>query len=84
MVGIYLKLMEDVDSESLVNALEGIISNFKDEIKGFSVSLIGSLIEAFYRYDEKEQEEEEAYGEGEFAAAGCLEAINKILASDLD
>lgn len=71
--------MEEVDNEDLVHALEGIIGNFGEEIKDFSIGLVYSLIEAFYRYDEKEEENDEMYGEGEFAAAGCLNAINKIL-----
>lgn len=80
---IYLKLMEEVDSEELVSALEGIVDGFKNDIVPFAYDLCVHLSAAFYKLCSKDAdgENEEDNGECQLAAGGCLRAIGKIVAS---
>lgn len=87
----YLKIMDEVDNEGVVNALEGIVQSFHNEIVPYSFQLINHLTMAFQKYCLKQQKQMEnndddgydEYGETELTAAGCLEAIKRILWSPL-
>ena len=82
---IYLDLIEKVDNEHLVEALEGIIKRFGNDIAPFAVELIrhfGSLFEKNACNDEEagvEENEDDNEDERELAASGCLSAIANIL-----
>ncbi|KAL4486098.1 hypothetical protein ABPG72_004032 [Tetrahymena utriculariae] len=81
---IYLKLMEEIDSEELVAALEGIVEQFSNDIGPFAYDLCVHLSSAFYKYKSKDNEpENDDDGECQLAAGGCLDAIGKILNSPI-
>ncbi|EAS00014.1 importin-beta amine-terminal domain protein (macronuclear) [Tetrahymena thermophila SB210] len=84
MLSIYIKLMQQIDNENLVCALECIVENFTNEITPFAYDLANHLSIAFYRYKEKDLDEDQAGEDGELPAAGCLQAINQILESPLE
>jgi len=75
MLSIYIKLMVVIDNENLVSALECIVENFTVEIQPFAYDLANHLTLAFYRYKDKDADEEQACEDGELPAAGCLQAI---------
>lgn len=86
----YLKLMDSIDNEGVVAALEVIVSTYHDEIVPYSFQLISHLVSAFQKLCQKQQEkaqidDDDDYddGESELTAAGCLEAIRRILLSPL-
>lgn len=81
---IYLKLMDEIDSEELVGALEGIVGQFSDDIGPFAYDLCLHLSSSFYKYKEKDNEaDNDDDGECQLAAGGCLDAIGKILQSPI-
>ena len=45
LLELYLKIMDEVDSEDLVGALEGIMTVFSDDIAPHAVNLVTKLIE---------------------------------------
>ena len=45
LLELYLKIMDEVDSEDLVGALEGIMTVFRDDIAPHAVNLVTKLIE---------------------------------------
>lgn len=51
----YLKIMDQVDNEGVVNALEGIVQSFHNEIVPYSFQLITHLTMAFQKYCLKQQ-----------------------------
>lgn len=73
MLSIYIKLMTQIDNEHLVSALEAIVENFTLEITPFAYDLAQHLAFAFYRYREKDLDDDQAGEDGELPAAGCLQ-----------
>ena len=45
----YLNLMKEIDSEELVNALEEVVSHFKEDIGPFAIELCEQLVSAYQR-----------------------------------
>jgi hypothetical protein len=86
---IYLNLMDKVDNEGIVAALEGVIESFSEHITPFAYDLIASLSTAYFKYistkaDEGDDDDDDgAMDEVELAAAGCLTAIKTILNSKI-
>ena len=74
---IYLKLINEIDSEDVVEALESVISIFPKEILPFSLELTQHLVTAFGRLIEKDVNEDE--GESAMAAVSTLNTIGKII-----
>lgn len=84
LLAIYLKLMEEIDSEELVASLEGIVSEFSADIGPYAYDLCVHLSSAFYKYRSKDSEiDNDDDGECQLAAGGCLDAIGKIISSPL-
>lgn len=82
LLAIYLKLMDEIDSEELVAALEGIVAEFSADIGPYAFDLCVHLSSAFYKYRLKDTEvDNDDDGECQLAAGGCLDAIGKIVAS---
>ncbi|OMJ81455.1 hypothetical protein SteCoe_18072 [Stentor coeruleus] len=77
LLEIYLKLMGDIDSEDLVEALESIVSAFPKETLPFSLELTQHLASAFSRMVAKDMSEDE--GESAMAAVSTLNTISKII-----
>ena len=44
---VYLKLMSEIESEELVNALEEIVKHFKGDIEPFAIELCSQLVAAY-------------------------------------
>lgn len=86
---IYLKLMDQIDNEGIVAALEGIVDSYQQEIVPYAYDLVVHLTSAFHKYCQKSNNqalntnEDEDDSEAEMAAAGCLEAIRRILMAKL-
>lgn len=55
-----------------MSALKCIVENFTNEITPFAYDLAQHLTLAFYRYKEKDVDEDHACEDGELPAAGCL------------
>jgi hypothetical protein len=77
LLEIYLKLMNEIDSEDVVEALESIVSAFPKEILPFSMELSQHLTVAFTRMIQKDMNEDE--GESAMAAVSTLNTISKII-----
>ena len=86
---IYLKLMDQIDNEGIVAALEGIVDSYQNEIVPYAYDLIIHLVNAFHKYCNKttnaakDDDEDNDESEAELAAVGCLEAIRRILQAKL-
>ena len=77
LLEIYLKIMNEIDSEDIVESLESVISAFPKEIIPFALELTQHLAGAFMRMVGKDINEDE--GEGAMAAASTLNTIAKII-----
>ena len=88
---IYLKLMDQIDNEGIVAALEGIVDSYQQEIVPYAFDLVVHLTSAFHKYCQKsnkqsmnpDNDDDDDDSEAEMAAAGCLEAIRRILMAKL-
>ena len=86
---IYLKLMDQIDNEGIVSALEGIVDSYNQEIVPYAYDLVVHLTSAFHKYCQKSNKaatntnDDDDDSEAEMAAAGCLEAIRRILMAKL-
>ena len=56
---IFVKLIQEMDNDSLMNSLRGIFKTFKEEIKPFSVDLIKTIVEICMKINKKNKEREE-------------------------
>jgi len=83
----YLTLIDMMDSDELVQSLEGFISQFEDDIHPFAVDLVGHLAKTFEKAQEDPNDDaSDAEGEEEertFAADECLSAIARIIKCNL-
>jgi hypothetical protein len=77
LIEAYLKLMDKIDSEDLVESLEEIVGTYNMEITPFAVELTSSLTEHFFRMASEGSKANN--GESEMAAASALTTINKII-----
>ena len=75
----YLELMNEIDNEELVSALEYLIDKFEDDIGPFAVELCTQLSAAYQRLATQSGEDES--GESVMAAVGCVQAITRIISS---
>lgn len=55
--------MEEIDSEELVAALEGIVSQFSNDIGPFAYDLCLHLSSAFFKYKLKDAEEHDDFND---------------------
>mmetsp|Transcript_32498 Transcript_32498/g.56195 ORF Transcript_32498/g.56195 Transcript_32498/m.56195 type:complete len:933 (-) Transcript_32498:3242-6040(-) len=76
LIRAYLKLMDLIDSEDLVESLEEIVGTFNVEIAPFAVDLTKSLTEHFSRMA---FETTKNGGESGMAAASALSTVGKII-----
>ena len=85
-----LELMNQIDLNSLVNALEGITVDFADCIEPYAIDLITQLTQSFMNYKKNAAAQaneskgifaniDENAGESSLAAEMCLDAITNIL-----
>ena len=62
----YLKLMQEIESEDLVNALEEIVSLYKDDIDPFAIQLTEQLVASYQRLVQTNPDDDD--GEAALAA----------------
>jgi hypothetical protein len=82
MLQTYLKIMDEVDNEELVGALEEIVDIFSEDIAPFAEGLCLELMKAYQRMVTTDVDEDD--GETALAAMGCVTAIRRILNSAQD
>ena len=75
---VYLKIMEEIDSEDLISALEMIMERFQDDIGPFASQLAQQLTNKYQQLIQ-EDDEDDGLEERLLAAAGCVTAIRRIL-----
>ena len=77
---VYLKIMEDIDSEDLIGALEVIMEKFSDDIGPFALQLATQLTSKYESLVSLENDDEDdGVEERILAAAGCVAAIRRII-----
>ena len=74
---IFLRLMGEIDSEELVEALEELVAHFKDDVAPFALQLAEHLVTSYQRLIGTSVEEDD--GEGALAAVGCAETVKRVL-----
>lgn len=77
LLGVYLNIMNSVDSENLVDALEVIISRFAEDIIPFALEMTEHLKDAFFRMAKQEDSSHDE--ESAMAAVATLNSISKIV-----
>ena len=82
LLGIYIKLINQIDNEQMVSAMEGIINHFKEDITPFALPLTQSLVQHFFRLQEKEEKEDDE-GDAQMASSSLFGAVNTILQQKL-
>lgn len=75
----YLKLMSEIESEELVNALEEIVSLYRDDIDPYATQLAEQLVSSYHRLVMTSAEDDD--GESALAAQGCVVTVRRILDS---
>ena len=75
----YLSIMNEVDNEDLVGALEEIVEIFNEDIGPFAEDLCTELIKSYQRMVNADVDSDD--GETALAAMGCVTAIRRILNS---
>jgi len=75
IIGQYFRIMEDVENESVLTALQAIILKFGEDITGLSPLIVSKLISLFQQYLSAGEDDEEAV----FNAVQCLETIDAVL-----
>lgn len=78
---MFLKIMDEIDFEDLVNALAKIVDIYGDEISPYALSLCHKLSEAYARLIKSKGEWDEEDAETSMTADGLMSAIRKILNS---
>ena len=81
---VYLRIMEEIDSEELMSALEGIVEGYSEEIGPFAVQLSQQLVNKYHSLTaETEGVNADEHSDGEeekmLAAAACVTAIRRIV-----
>ena len=77
----YFVLMNEIESEDLVSALEEVVSIFSAEIEPFAVELWEKLVMSYWRMMQAEEEDEDDFGENGLGAMSCITTIRKIFDS---
>ena len=75
----YLKLMTEIESEDLVNALEEIVNLYSDDIGPFALQLTEQLMNSYHRLVQTSPDDDD--GECALAAQGCVVTIRRIIDS---
>jgi len=77
----YLKIMDDIDFDELVEALKKLVDVYHDEIAPYAVSLCSKLGEAYIRLISAKGSGEEEDNETSLTADGLMTAITRVLKS---
>jgi hypothetical protein len=83
----YLKLVNEFESDTLIDSLKGIFEIYSDEIGSYAVELCNSLMDLFFQIEEKEgamdhtDDNAEALMDTGLAGQACMVAMQEILHS---
>lgn len=75
LVGEYFRIMEEVENDAVLSALQVIVSNFSEEIVPMAPLMVEKLVSSFKQYSADAGEDDEAA----FAATECLDTIAVVL-----
>lgn len=86
MIRIYLKLIDDIDYDELIESLKKIVDVYEEEIGPYALDLCKSLGEAYLRIHEQKKSQEgsgqlDLDQETSLTAEGLMTAIRRILQS---
>jgi len=74
IVAEYFRIMEEVENESVLSALQAIVMQYGEEIADIAPMMVDHLVKNFNEYSQEAEEEEAA-----FNAVQCLDTIDSIL-----
>jgi hypothetical protein len=77
----YLKIMDDIDFDELVQALQQLVNVYHDEIAPYAVSLCQKLGEAYLRLIASKGSGDDEDTETSLTAEGLMSAISRVLKS---
>jgi hypothetical protein len=77
----FLKIMDDIDYDELVEALKTLVEVYHDEIAPYAVSLCSKLSEAYLRLVAQKGSGDEEDSETSLTADGLMTAIRRVLQS---
>jgi hypothetical protein len=77
----YLKIMDDIDFDQLVHALQSIVSVFEQDIAPYAVGLCQKLGDTYIRLINSQGPEDEEDQETQLTATGLIVAIRRVLTS---
>jgi len=76
---IYLNMMNEIDSDELVTALERIVAFYKEDMEPFALMLSRQLTDSYPKLVQVDARDDG--GESAIAALGCVTAITRIIRS---
>ena len=77
IVNEYFRIMEEVESDSVLGSLQEIVLQFGEEIQNLAPMIVSKLVEAFKSFSSGNQQDED--DEGAFAASQCLDTIGAVI-----
>lgn len=77
----YLKIMDDIDFDELVQALQELVEVYNEEIAPYAVGLCQKLSEAYLRLVSQKGEGDQEDQETSLTADGLMTAIRRVLMS---
>ena len=92
IIKIILELLNKIDFEGVIKALENIVEVFSDSIGPESADIIAGIGVAFYSYransnankaSKTAEDDEEAFDESQRAAEACLVTMGNLLRNNL-
>lgn len=90
ILNIIFELMTLIDSDDLIEALEGIVKQFSDSIGPYTVGLVEGLSQAYFTYKGGSSNSDEVIvdelmgSESTRAAEACLDTIHNLLKINID
>jgi len=60
LLEVYLKILQDIESEEMFKALEGIIVAFDNEIAPFALTLVSKVVERFKELTDEDEDNDQA------------------------
>lgn len=77
LLRIYLDLINQIDSEDIIEALEDIVQNFEEEVGPYAVDLVSQLVITFSKLASKEPAQDG--GDSAMAAVSTLNTIARLI-----
>lgn len=74
IIGEYFRIMEEVENEAIISALQSIVEHYSDTIAPLAPEMVKHLIKFFRKYVADEEDEDSS-----FNAIQCIDTINTII-----